>query len=104
MGTVDKLGTAYVDPVIATGYGAYMATPLLRKAWEANKEMSEEEAAALLHKCMEVLYMRDARSFPKVSYYLYILIIAIYLNVTLTNKLFYYINSMNLVSSQKKKV
>ncbi|XP_008545942.1 proteasome subunit beta type-4 [Microplitis demolitor] len=65
MGTVDKLGTAYVDPVIATGYGAYMATPLLRKAWEANKEMSEEEAAALLHKCMEVLYMRDARSFPK---------------------------------------
>ncbi|XP_034945491.1 proteasome subunit beta type-4 [Chelonus insularis] len=65
LGTVDKLGTAYVDPVIATGYGAYMATPLLRKAWENNKEMTEEQAAELIHKCMEVLFMRDARSFPR---------------------------------------
>ncbi|OAD55382.1 Proteasome subunit beta type-4 [Eufriesea mexicana] len=65
LGTVDKLGTAYSDPVIATGYGAYMATPILRKAYEENKEISKEEAVQLLYKVMQVLFYRDARSFPK---------------------------------------
>ncbi|XP_015593734.1 proteasome subunit beta type-4 [Cephus cinctus] len=65
MGTVDKLGTAYADPVITTGYGAYMATPLLRKAYEDNKEMTKEEALQHIHKSMQVLFYRDARSFPK---------------------------------------
>lgn len=66
MGTVDKLGTSYTDPVIATGYGAYMATPILRKAYEDNSQMSKEEAIELLYKVMQVLFYRDARSFPKV--------------------------------------
>ncbi|XP_076654718.1 proteasome subunit beta type-4 [Halictus rubicundus] len=65
LGTVDKLGTAYSDPVIATGYGAYMALPILRKAYEENKEMSKEQAIELLYKVMQVLFYRDARSFPK---------------------------------------
>ncbi|XP_076181824.1 proteasome subunit beta type-4 [Ptiloglossa arizonensis] len=65
LGTVDKLGTAYSDPVIATGYGAYMATPILRKALEDNKEMTKEQAIELLYKVMQVLFYRDARSFPK---------------------------------------
>ncbi|KAG7210363.1 hypothetical protein KM043_011898 [Ampulex compressa] len=65
LGTVDKLGTAYSDPVIATGYGAYMATPILRKAYEDNKDMSKDEAMELLYKVMQVLFYRDARSFPK---------------------------------------
>nr|XP_012139699.1 PREDICTED: proteasome subunit beta type-4 isoform X2 [Megachile rotundata] len=67
LGTVDKLGTAYSDPVIATGYGAYMATPILRKAYEENKNMSKEEAIELLYKVMQVLFYRDARSFPKMT-------------------------------------
>lgn len=65
---MDKLGTAYSDPVIATGYGAYMATPILRKAYEENKEMTKDQAIDLLYKVMQVLFYRDARSFPKVSY------------------------------------
>ncbi|EZA62258.1 Proteasome subunit beta type-4 [Ooceraea biroi] len=65
LGTVDKLGTAYIDPVIATGYGAYMATPILRKAYEENNQMSKEEALEHLYKAMQVLFYRDARSFPK---------------------------------------
>ena len=69
MGTVDKLGTAYKDPVIATGYGGYMATPLLRDAHEKNKEMTQEEALDVLYKAMQVLFYRDARSFPKVRPY-----------------------------------
>lgn len=66
LGTVDKLGTAFTDPVIATGYGAYMASPLLNKAYEANPEMTEKEATDLIYKVMQVLFYRDARSFPKV--------------------------------------
>lgn len=66
-GFVDKLGTAYESPIIATGFGAYLATPMLREAAESRtNEMTEEEAKNLIHRCMTVLYYRDARSFPKV--------------------------------------
>lgn len=84
LGTVDKLGTGYSDPVIATGYGAYMATPILRKAYEENKEMTKEQAVELLYKVMQVLFYRDARSFPKVCYiiisepYIYIILYLCY--------------------------
>ncbi|KAI8441474.1 hypothetical protein MSG28_015068 [Choristoneura fumiferana] len=62
LGTVDKLGTAYEDAAIATGLGAYMATPLLRDAADKGP-LDQESAKALVRKCMEVLFYRDARSF-----------------------------------------
>ncbi|KPJ10977.1 Proteasome subunit beta type-4 [Papilio machaon] len=64
LGAVDKLGTAYEDAAIATGMGAYMATPLLRDVLDKGP-LNEESAKALARKCMEVLYYRDARSFPR---------------------------------------
>jgi 20S proteasome subunit beta 7 len=64
---VDKLGTAYVDRHIATGYGAYLALPLMREAVEKNPIMTQKEAQKLLIKCLQVLYYRDARSYPKVK-------------------------------------
>ncbi|XP_053621463.1 proteasome subunit beta type-4 [Plodia interpunctella] len=64
LGAVDKLGTAYEDSTIATGLGAYMATPLLRDAI-AKGPLDEESAKALVRKCMEVLYYRDARAFAR---------------------------------------
>lgn len=67
MAFVDKLGTAYEDPVIATGYGAYIATPLLRTAYEqAQGNLTEEQALAVVEECLRVLYYRDARSHNKV--------------------------------------
>lgn len=65
LGTVDKLGTAYEDNAICTGYGAYMALPLLRAALDATPNPTQAEARDLVKKCMEVLFYRDARSFPK---------------------------------------
>ncbi|XP_018324354.1 proteasome subunit beta type-4 [Agrilus planipennis] len=65
LGTVDKLGTAYCDKIVCTGYGAYIAIPLLRDAFEKNPNPTEQEARDLVVKCMEVLFYRDARSFPK---------------------------------------
>ena len=64
LGCVDKLGTAYQDEVLATGYGAYIAVPILRKATES-RVLNREEAENVIVKCMEVLYYRDARSFNR---------------------------------------
>lgn len=68
---MDKLGTSYKDPIIATGYGSMLATPMLRKAVEDKKnltgqKLTEEEARKTLQECMEVMYYRDARASNKV--------------------------------------
>lgn len=63
LGEIDKIGTAFADDQIASGYGAYLALPLLRKAIDekrekSNSSLTKDEAVALLKKCMEVLYYR----------------------------------------------
>ncbi|XKL59151.1 hypothetical protein PGB90_000167 [Kerria lacca] len=65
LGFIDKLGTAVEDKLIATGYGAYIAIPLLRDALEKKPDLNKQEAEELMKKCMEILYYRDARSFNK---------------------------------------
>ena len=57
------LGTTFQASTIATGYGAYLAQPLLRDAVEGKEDQLEEaQAQALLERCMKVLWYRDARS------------------------------------------
>ncbi|KAF4517854.1 hypothetical protein B566_EDAN011779 [Ephemera danica] len=65
LGAVDLRGLAYEDKCVATGYGAHIALPLLRDGIERNPEMTRQQAEQLMERCMEVLYYRDARSFPK---------------------------------------
>jgi 20S proteasome subunit beta 7 len=65
LGQVDLLGVAFESPTIATGYGAYIAQPLLRDAYEKNSDMNAEEARQLLDTCLRVLYYRDGRSLNK---------------------------------------
>lgn len=60
------LGTAYEDKHVATGYGAYIALPLMREALEKKANLTQQEALNLLTKCMEVLFYRDGRTFNKV--------------------------------------
>ncbi|KAF8990248.1 proteasome endopeptidase complex beta subunit [Cyathus striatus] len=63
---VDLLGTTYSASTLATGYGAYIAQPLLRKAVEGREDqLTEEEALEIIETCMKVLYYRDARSLDK---------------------------------------
>ena len=67
MGYVDLLGTTYQASTLATGYGAYIAQPLLRKAVEGHEHtLTEEEGIAILDNAMKVLFYRDARSINKV--------------------------------------
>lgn len=65
----DLLGTTYEDDAIATGFGAYLAIPLLRRAVEERgvEAIGEQEAASILEQCLRVLYYRDARALDKVQ-------------------------------------
>ncbi|EGF79626.1 hypothetical protein BATDEDRAFT_16747 [Batrachochytrium dendrobatidis JAM81] len=68
LGYVDMLGTTYHSSTIATGYGAYIAQPLLRKAVEGHEdELTEADAIKILDDCMRVLFYRDARSINKIQ-------------------------------------
>lgn len=72
LGAVDKIGTAYRDSKIATGYGSHLALPLMRQALERNPDMQQAEARTLLMDCLRVLYYRDTHALNKVLslYYL----------------------------------
>ncbi|KAH3758182.1 proteasome subunit beta type 4 [Pelomyxa schiedti] len=65
LGLLDKVGTAYEDNYVATGYGNYMSLPLLRAGWRP--DLTKEEARALLEKAMVVLFFRDARTINRIQ-------------------------------------
>ncbi|KFO69888.1 Proteasome subunit beta type-4, partial [Cuculus canorus] len=65
LGYVDMLGVAYEAPTVATGYGAYLAQPLMREVLEKKPNLTQEEARDLIERCMKILYYRDARSFNR---------------------------------------
>lgn len=68
MGYVDLLGTTYSASTLATGYGAYIALPLLRKAVEGRETtLTEAEAVEIMETSLKVLFYRDARSLNKVK-------------------------------------
>jgi len=60
LGWVDKIGTTVSEKMIATGFGGYLAMPLMRERWTPH--MTEGEARALLEDCMRILFYRDARA------------------------------------------
>eukprot|EP00808_Paulinella_micropora_P018725 g38228.t1 len=60
LGAVDLYGSTYEDDILATGYGKYIAIPLLRKGWKPN--LSENEAKKLLEDSMRVLFYRDCKT------------------------------------------
>ena len=62
LGYVDKLGVAYQAPSVASGYGAYIAQPLLRDVLDKTPALSEAEARDVIAHCLSVLFYRDARS------------------------------------------
>ena len=65
LGTTDLYGTMYEDDFIATGLGAHLALPLLRKGWRA--DLTEAEATTLLTDSMRVLFYRDTRAGSHIS-------------------------------------
>lgn len=70
LSTVDLRGVTYSSASLATGFGAYLAVPLLRKVADLDedvKNVTEAQAREVIDTCMKVLFYRDARSLDKYS-------------------------------------
>lgn len=70
LAAADLRGTVYSSPSLATGFGAMLAQPIMRK-YAATEEdaakLTKEEAVKIIRDCMKVLYYRDARSWDGYS-------------------------------------
>jgi len=70
LASADLLGTTFSAPSLATGFGAHLAQPLLRKVApdeEAAAKLTKEQALEAVKESMKVLFYRDARSLDKYS-------------------------------------
>ncbi|KAL4947258.1 nucleophile aminohydrolase [Aspergillus filifer] len=70
LSSADLLGTTFSAPHLATGFGAHLAIPILRRKFPEDRpveEISKEDAVAALKDCLKVLWYRDARSMDKYS-------------------------------------
>ncbi len=70
LSSVDLLGTTFSAPTLATGYGAHLAQPLLRKLAEDEADVehvTREQAVAAIKHSLNVLFYRDARSLDRYS-------------------------------------
>ncbi|KAK7617072.1 nucleophile aminohydrolase [Phyllosticta citricarpa] len=70
LASADLLGTTFSAPALATGFGAHLATPVLRRAVPdeaAAANLSRDDAVNLVKECMKVLFYRDARSLDRYS-------------------------------------
>ncbi|CBZ30549.1 20s proteasome beta 7 subunit, (putative) [Leishmania mexicana MHOM/GT/2001/U1103] len=66
LAAVDDVGTRWEDDCVATGYGAFIALPLLRQALEKNPGgLSRVQAEQILTDCLRVLFYRECRSINK---------------------------------------
>ena len=67
---VNLLGVTYSSPTLATGFGAHLAIPLLRRVIDHESDIQKtnlETAEKTVVECMKILYYRDARSSRKYS-------------------------------------
>ncbi|KAL2828648.1 nucleophile aminohydrolase [Aspergillus cavernicola] len=70
LSSADLLGTTFSAPHLATGFGAHLAVPILRRLFPEEhpiEEISKEDAVSALKECLKVLWYRDARSLDKYS-------------------------------------
>ncbi|GAB7357216.1 hypothetical protein MBLNU459_g8197t1 [Dothideomycetes sp. NU459] len=70
LASADLLGTTFSAPTLATGFGAHLAQPILRRTVPdeaASTKLTKDEAVNLVKDCMKVLFYRDARSLDKYS-------------------------------------
>lgn len=68
LGLVDLVGTHFEDNTVATGYGAYLAQPLLRKEWDEKQgKLTKEDARRVLEASLKVLFYRDCRALNKIQ-------------------------------------
>lgn len=66
----DLYGIQFQSPTLATGFGAHLAIPILRKLVDSEedvKKVTKEDARKAIVESMKVLFYRDARSMNRYS-------------------------------------
>lgn len=70
LASADLLGTTFSAPTLATGFGAHLAQPILRRVAPdeaAAQRLDRAQAIQAVRDCMKVLFYRDARSMNEYS-------------------------------------
>ncbi|KAK4140030.1 nucleophile aminohydrolase [Dichotomopilus funicola] len=70
LASVDLRGTTFSSPSLATGFGAMLAQPIMRRfaaTEEDAAKLTREQAVDVVKECMKVLFYRDARSLDRYS-------------------------------------
>ncbi|KAI3390496.1 hypothetical protein diail_9500 [Diaporthe ilicicola] len=70
LAAADLRGTVFSSPSLATGFGAMLAQPIMRKHAATDEDaatLTREQAVQVIRDCMKVLYYRDARSWDGYS-------------------------------------
>jgi 20S proteasome subunit beta 7 len=70
LSSADLLGTTFSAPHLATGFGAHLAVPILRREFPEGtplEQVTKEDAVRAVKACLKVLFYRDARSSDKYS-------------------------------------
>lgn len=70
LASVDLRGTTFTSPSLATGFGAMLAQPIMRRVAATEEDaarLTREEAVKVVKECMKVLFYRDARSLDRYS-------------------------------------
>ncbi|CAH8575906.1 unnamed protein product [Heterobilharzia americana] len=62
------IGVSFAENCVATGFGAYLASPILRECLEIRAKgdpnnITQEDAIATITSAMKQLYFRDCRAF-----------------------------------------
>lgn len=70
LAAADLLGSTYSSPSLATGFGAMLAQPIMRRHAPdeaAARKLDRRQAVDVVRECMKVLFYRDARSLDTYS-------------------------------------
>lgn len=62
---MDHQGTCFDEDYIATGFGAYLAMPLMRNEWRP--DLTFDEAQALAVKCLQMCFYRDCHASNRIQ-------------------------------------
>ena len=65
LGYSDYFGTKIEKPYVLTGMAAYYCNVLCAEDWR--EDMSEEQARAMMEKCLRVLYYRDKKATDEIQ-------------------------------------
>lgn len=70
LSSADLLGNTFSAPSMATGFGAHLAIPILRRLFPEEmplEQIEKEQAVDAVKQCLNVLFYRDARSWDTYS-------------------------------------